>query len=358
MSGQITKASANLTELRKLVAALPAEGCKICIWAGDLDPDSIGSALGVYSLLIHIFGNERFEKIDILHARNNYDEQNQTMATQLSVPLVSINDVGEAGSISSRYSAFIFVDCVPREKWSKELSPLMVVDHHKDTCAKSSIEDIRNCGACCSIIAEYLCAEGYDFGRNDESQNVATALFFGIINDTHTFADEATSDIDIKSMSLVAPHIVKEKLKNIMSFDYSDTFFETRRHMEQPEHHFRTGKYFVGFAGYLAEQQQSSLYMMVDERLRDPAVEHAVVCGIVGGNIRIHVRSKGSMDVDRFCKSIFGKQYGGGKRGAGRAEFPMAEFAIHPGRAASFSAGVNFVWTMLQERLTQIITGK
>ena len=46
---------------------------------------------------------------------------------------------------------------------------------------------------------------------------------------------------------------------------------------------------------------------------------------MVGNNVEVSVRSVGlAVDVNSLCQKIFGKQYSGGKMGAGASKIPLS----------------------------------
>ena len=66
---------------------------------------------------------------------------------------------------------------------------------------------------------------------------------------------------------------------------------------------------------------------MAEERARVEGIDTAFVFGIVNDHLEVSVRSVGlAVDVNALCQKIFGKQYAGGKMGAGAAKVPLGFF--------------------------------
>lgn len=315
----------NIKQLKSLVDTFPKDSPpSAAIMIGDADPDSIGAGMGMKAILQHI----GWGHIDLIHDGEISLEQNLTVINVLGLHLLSRHEAikGSEKSFAENYDTFVFVDCSPRDKSDKKLNTVFVLDHHPYEPINDQLADVRlNIGASCSLVWEYLKESEYKFDINNEnSQNIATGLFFGIQNDTQSFTSENTGDLDILAYSSLAMFINRQKLGRIIDYEISSASFEIRRFMESEGNLLRKDSCFIGFAGVLPECQKNHLAVLATERARQEGVRTAIVFGIVGDNIQVNVRSSNdSVNVDALCKKIFGNEYGGGKPGAGRARFPL-----------------------------------
>ncbi len=311
--------------LKEVVGKFPKESPpSAAIMLGDADPDSMGAGIGMRAFLQHL----GWGHIDLIHDGEISLEQNLTVMNVLNLRLLSRHEAikGSEKSFSESYDTFVFVDCSPRDKIDKKLNTVFILDHHPYDVVNGQLSDVRlNVGATCSIMWEYLKESGFVFNAdNEDSQNIATGLFFGIQNDTQSFTSENTGDLDIAAYSDLAKFINRQKLGRIIDYEMSSASFEIRRFMETEGNILRKDSCFIGFAGVLHECQKNHLAVLATERARQEGIRTAIVFGIVGDNIQVNVRSSNdSVNVDALCKKIFGNEYGGGKPGAGRARFPL-----------------------------------
>ena len=330
---------------------------KLAIYIGVPDPDSIGSGMGVAALFKKI-AEDFFDKIDIIFAGTFIPrQQNKAMVNVLGVKMIPFVEASSSDSpIQSRYTHFVFVDCIPREKWCQNITPLLVLDHHADTDDSATMSDVRATGSCCSIVYDYLNCVRYEFGEDDQSAKVATGLFFGIQTDTKNFTTKNCTDLDLEAFASLAKHIDREMVSRIMTYNVPAYIFEAQQRVYIEENHVILGANYVGFIGFFSEQQSDALDTIADIMLRQEAVDTCFICGVVEDNIHVCVRSENdSVDVDGLCKKMFGKSYGGGKEGSGRIVFPMGIFGLNQGSPEFKTLGLSFVWMMLKTRIAQLL---
>ncbi len=89
----------------------------------------------------------------------------------------------------------VMVDCQYREKNVRQFdaSDIAVIDHHIRSGNQTGYTDIRsNYGSCATVVFRLLKDAGVDI---NEDQNVATALYFGLMTDTNGF-EEITHPAD------------------------------------------------------------------------------------------------------------------------------------------------------------------
>jgi len=287
------------------------------------DPDSIGSAVGLERVLQSWNPDIRCTFVysgEISHA------QNKTMVNVLNIPLT---DIDEIENFKDEFDIYITVDVLPDRCLDKDIECLMAIDHHRADTKRATITDIRPVGATSSIIWEYMQTEGIQFKKSDEKDAViATALLMGIKTDTSDLVTDNLTDLDFRAYRDLLEHVNQRHLSAIISYPIPPHFFELRSNLDQEENIKSDGGVFVGGVGYISQSKRDVLPALAEERARVEGIDTAFVFGIVGDNIEVSVRSVGlSVDVNALCQSIFGKQYSGGKMGAGASKIPLGFMA-------------------------------
>ena len=290
------------------------------------DPDSMGAALGVLKL-INTWNEEA--KCSILYDGEISHSQNKTMVNVLGINMTKVSDVDEG--VDNLFDCYVTVDATPeRCPIPKDVNVIMTIDHHRVDSAIPKIKDIRAVGSTSSIIWEYLSEENIVLDKNNESDAiVATALLMGIKTDTSDLVSENVTDLDFEAYKSLMGSVNRRNLSSIINYPIPPYHFEIRSKLDQKENTKEDNGVFVGGVGYLSNTKRDALAMMADERSKVEGIETAFVFAIVGENIDVSVRSVGlSVDVNALCQKIFGKQYAGGKMGAGGAKIPLGFLSI------------------------------
>ncbi|MBF0101828.1 MAG: DHH family phosphoesterase [Desulfobacterales bacterium] len=145
----------------------------------NADPDAIGSAMAIKRLLWR-----KVNKVTLAHVNAISRPDNIAMVRLLSVPLIHLNEVD-----LDKFNRFVIVDSQPDHHESfRSISFHVVIDHHpKQQHIQASFVDIRpDYGATSTILSEYLRA-----AKIKPSEELATAMFYGIKTDTSNFERHA-----------------------------------------------------------------------------------------------------------------------------------------------------------------------
>jgi len=292
------------------------------------DPDCIASALGIQKLITEWNADA---KCTLLYSGEISHPQNKTMVNVLNVNMV---DIAEVEDFANAFDAFIVVDTIPERCFGKEVKDyncILTLDHHRVESKKSKITDIRAVGSTSSIVWEYLQKAGVTFEeKNEEDATIATALLVGIKTDTSDLISENVTDLDFKASQSLMGFVNRNYLSKIINYPIPPYHFELRSQLDQEENIRTADGVFVGGIGYLSPTKRDALPTMAEERSRVEGIETAFVFGIVGDHIQVSVRSVGvSVDVNALCQKIFGKQYAGGKMGAGAAKIPLGFLGVN-----------------------------
>jgi len=171
----------------------------------------------------------------------------------------------------------------------------------------------------------------------------------GIKTDTSDLVTDNITDLDFQAYRNLLEHVNQRHLSAIISYPIPPHFFELRSNLDQDENIRSDGGVFVGGVGYISSSKRDALPALAEERARVEGIETAFVFGIVGENIEVSVRSVGlSVDVNALCQKLFGKQYAGGKMGAGAAKIPLGFMALDPNVPNEVKEKV---WEAVKERI-------
>ena len=284
------------------------------------DPDCIGASWGLIKLL-QTWNPDI--KCTLLYSGEISHSQNKTLVNVLNITLTNMAEIEK---IEGDFDIFITVDVIPERSLKNDIKCLMTIDHHRVETKKAKIVDIRNVGSVCSIVWEYLKKEGITFKEKDETDSaIATALLVGIKTDTSDFVGENVSDLDFEAYKNLIGFVNRRQLSSIISYPIPPHYFEIRSRLDQPENTKIDNGVFVGGVGYISYAKRDALPMMAEERSRVEGINTAFVFGVVGDYIEVSVRSVGvAVDVNALCQKIFGKEYAGGKAGAGASKIPLS----------------------------------
>lgn len=288
------------------------------------DPDCIGSAVGLKRLLQSF---NPLIKCSICYRGEISHPQNKTMVNVLNLTLVKMDEIPDIKSFADFY---VTLDFIPDREDYEDLKFLMCVDHHKNDTKRAQIKDIRPVGSTAAIIWEYLKAANIILDKNkDEDADIATALVMAIKVDTQDLTTDNTTDLDFEAYKDLLNAINQRKMQSIDRYPIPNYHFELRKRLDKEGNTRIDNGVFIGGIGYITPTKRDALPTIADERSRAEGVDIAFVFAIVGSNIDVSVRCNSlSIDVNSLCQNIFGKNFGGGKMGAGAARIPMGFLSI------------------------------
>ena len=284
------------------------------------DPDCIGAACGMGKLLrswvpeckcLMIYGGE------ISHP------QNRTMVNLLNLQFVTRVDHPILNSDLAQI--YVVVDALPDRCNMGNAECLLTIDHHKGDTKKSKLKDIRMVGSASSIVWDYLRESDVVFDKNkDEDCDIATAMIVGIKTDTFDLASENLTPLEFDAYKDLIACVNLRKLGMIVNYPIPPYLFELRSRLDQDGNARLDNGVFLGGIGYIEASKRDALPTIASERSRVEGTDTAFIFAIVGDRIEASVRSNGaSIDVHSLCQTIFGKEYAGGKQGAGAAKIGL-----------------------------------
>ncbi len=294
---------------------------------GYPDPDSIASSLA-FQFIGGFYGIES----TILHFDEISHQENKALVKKLGIELVQYED----GFDFSSYKYLVFNDTQTTDLpivLPKEMSPLILVDHHKNLDVKEAIfTDIReNSGSTCAIYTEYLIQGPVNLEAGDsEAVRLATALMHGIRSDTDNFI--LANEIDFLAAAYLG-HLTDRDLLSIISHQSisAKTMDITQTALEKK---VIKGTYLFAGVGFVREEDRDGIAQAADYLLRREGIETVIVFGVVGnryidGSLRT---TSHTLDPDKWIKDLFGvseegKPYGGGRRDKGGFQLPLSVFS-------------------------------
>lgn len=288
-------------DVRELAALLSAG--KAYIQTHDFpDPDAIASAYGLQQLLSRKYG---------VHAGLCYEGRvDRLCASHLSDALgITLRPYEAVKPDMGARDPICYVDVQRHGANVTDLigDEVACVDHHpvRDRC-DYAWSDLRICGACSSIIAEYWQASG-----EAPDQAVATALLYGIKSDTANFT-RGVDMLDIRMFAYLHPLADGELL---MALEHSSIEFTDLRAygaaIENIELYGRNGFAHIPFAcpdGLVAAVSDFILSLV--------EVDVAVVTSDRPDGVRISARSA---DADVHAGDLLGTALKGVGSGGGHA---------------------------------------
>ena len=336
------------TSIDKIVPLFKSKEPKAAIFMHQTpDPDAIGSAVGLQYLLKHKYKVES----DIFYAGEVSHRQNQTLMNVLSFSFYGPDHYGKN---KKSYDAGICVDCNPSNVFIEGVDDStidLVIDHHKiETSNNSVVYDVRNCGSCATIIAD-LMREIDCLTKGDEGKTVATAMIVGMRTDTNDLLSANMTDLDFDAYKNILALADGQKITMIVNYPKASYYFELLSKVIAESTIKNTT--YIASVGLISEAKRDVLPSIADEIVRMEGISTSIIFGIVNDRISVSVRSEDvTLDVNAFCKKIFGDEFSGGKYGSGGASIPLGFFG---GIASEPDAVKDKTVDAIKTKLTHII---
>lgn len=242
------------------------------------DPDSLGSMLG----LAYLF-KKKLKKNSII-TRDGFigRAENQAMVRCLDIDLKPIEEV-----VWKDNYAVVMVDSQPntgRHTIPDDVEITAIIDHHEFSGTTKGVPfvDVRaGLGATCTLVTKYLMEQ-----KLDPSEEIATALFYGIESELTGFPREATPQDD-GALLYLYQYASKDLLAEIKSARLPLPYFETL--IQALQNSFIYDHLIMSWAGDLAQPELAA--EIADFLIRFEEVAWAFVCGVYENNLIMSVRT-------------------------------------------------------------------
>jgi len=287
------------------------------------DPDSIGSAVGIQWILKKKFSISS----DIFYGGEISHPQNKTLINVLSIVLKVIDDYKP-----ELYHKVILVDCTSQNV-GIDLNVDVVIDHHRAKIKSEDFEfvNMQQVGSCCSLVYDLMEKLDVKLGEEDDDGggSVATTMLIGIKTDTNDLLSDNTADLDHYAYQKLAKCADMTRVSAILNYPLPKYLFDIEGQALSEENSRQINAAIVSYIGLITPAKRDCLPILSDKFIRMEGITTAIVFSVVEDNIEVSVRSKDvALDVDAFCKKIFGKDFSGGKYGSGGARIPLGFFSI------------------------------
>lgn len=285
------------------------------------DPDAMGSAIGLQWLIQKLFEIES----SIFHGGEISHPENRAM-----VNILNFKFLPNKAYKPDIFDLTICVDgtyknCEGIDKKNVDI----IIDHHNIDVSDDIKVVHKNYGACATIITELIYESDVEFS-NDEDALVASALMFGIMNDTNDLVSDNTTENDVQNYFYLSKSAEKGVISNIKNYPLPAYIFELETHAGSKENFIETDATFVCFLGHISEAKRDALPYLSDKFMRKEGISTTIITAIVGDNLEASVRSTNfSLVLDNFLEKVFGEQYSGSKKGSGGAKVPLGFFSMH-----------------------------
>jgi nanoRNase/pAp phosphatase (c-di-AMP/oligoRNAs hydrolase) len=295
------------------------------------DPDCIGSACGMKRIIREWIPEA---EVSLVYMGEISHPQNRTMVNVLNLNLIHVDEIDgglkDSDAVQDFADAYIAVDVMPERSAIPNADYLFVVDHHKSDTKKTKIKDIQYVGAASTIVWSYMDKIGLELDKtSEEDSRVATALIVGIKTDTCELVTDAVTDLDFDAYKHLIGAMDQKSMIKIIDYPVPPYYIELKKRLDQEDHAISENGVYLGGIGYISPAKRDVLSSIAEERARVEGIDTSFIVAIVGSNLEVSVRSSGwAIDVEKLCKNIFGKEYAGGKMGAGAARIPMGIFSV------------------------------
>jgi len=316
---------------------------------GYPDPDSIGSAMA------HAYICQRFDiEPLILYFDDISHHENRALVKRLAIEMVRFADGVDLGSFDR--IAVVDTQVIDFPPALQHLPVVSVVDHHKLLLETSAdFVDIReDCGATCSIYAEYLSENIAALDReNPYCAKLCSALLYGIRSDTDDYL--RARELDYRGAAFLAPYADHELLTAISLQNISPRTMEItqRAYAERAI----ADTFLLAGATYVRDEDRDSIGQAADYLLRREGIDTVLCFGIVNNQyIDGSLRTLSDVvDPDRFIKELFGNDPMGVPYGGGRAD--KGAFKIDLGILAKCD-DKDLLWKLVRKTIEDLFFNK
>jgi nanoRNase/pAp phosphatase (c-di-AMP/oligoRNAs hydrolase) len=278
------------------------------------DPDSIASAFALKRLFWR-----KVKKVNVV--RINKIERADNLAF---INLLNLRQPHIRNFKSTTVTKWAIVDSQPNhhDEFSKFHFDI-IIDHHpvSDNLDAAFIDIREEYGANSTILTEYLKAS-----KIKPSPRLATALFYGIKNDTSSFARETVSN-DIKAFRYLYEYANLNIIKKVESSEMTKkTLPSFKLAFEKLTFVKRNAVIHLGDV-----QDAATLVMIADFFMKMAEATCSIVSGIVDQKLIVIFRNAGFRhDAGKLAKEMFGHiGSAGGHKSMARAEVPLERIKLN-----------------------------
>lgn len=279
------------------------------------DPDAIASALTLKRII-----EKNGKRADIIYGGEIGHEENRALVNLMGIKLIRASDVKDFRD----YSKIALIEAsIPGQNnpLNDEITPDIIIDHHQVdmNAVKGEYIDIQpQVGAGSTILTNYLLHLGQEI-----TEELATALLYGIKTDTQDFTRRATPS-DLRAVAVLYPKADHDLLAKIETpFMSSETLDILGEAIKNRKIH---GSYLLSNVGFIRERD--ALPQAADYLLRLEGISTVLVYGVGKDVVHISARNR---DIRLNLGEAMSKAFGsigqaGGHATAAAAKIPLGLF--------------------------------
>ncbi len=275
----------------------------------NADPDAIASAMAVKRLLWRRVANTTISNINIINRPDNL-----AMIRLLGVDLIYVDDIN-----MNHFNRFVIVDSQPdHHECFSMFKPDVIIDHHPESCAIASYNDIRpEYGANATIMTEYLRA-----AKIKPSSKLATGLFHAIKTDTGNFERQTIIE-DVRAFQFLYRYSNIHLAQTIEHGEIRYDFLKYFQHALKNKR-MRRGKIFAHLGDVI---NPDVCVLVADFFMRVDTASWSIVSGKYKKKLVVIFRYSGfHKSAGTVSKKTFGNiGTAGGHKSMARAEIPVSE---------------------------------
>ena len=289
----------------------------IVVMVTQVDPDAIGAALGLITLLEHeIDQRGRQVRVVPVYCGGIGHPQNRALFNIFNLGQRFIHISNYTDPIVDRH--FILVDSsdlndsrLPEPLKGKR--PAMIIDHHRSEVKAGNgsefywIEDgsSEGVGSSSTMVFELSKTFGVKFSETEQ-----TLLTLGIHSDTKSMVDATARDRN--AFAALSAEVDGRKFSDLLRYPLPESYFVALHHaLNGMEHH---NEKVVADVGSIPPEDGDNISSIADFLLRMAGVTFVIVWGVVGKKVRLSLRSTDpSFSLNNFIADSFGKNAGGAK---------------------------------------------
>lgn len=287
----------------------------INIFIAQVDPDAIGSALGLYHILLSMDAKAAIWYCGGIGHPQNRSIINRYDLLNLMKPIVDLKekDLRCALVDSSALNDARLTDV------KLPIDPLIIIDHHRDGGVSVDSDDtfvwIEDMGSACTMIIELMMEMKLELP--DQYKYIPVLLAMGIYSDTKKLV--GACDRDISAYNYISRQILSSEFNALINFPLPDTYYANLS--KALSHSEIDGSRLVTHIGKVTAKQGDDLSTIADILIRRDSITLVVVWGIVDGKVRFSARNNDiTTPLDDLLRECFGEKSGAKLTPDGRGE--------------------------------------
>ena len=212
------------------------------------------------------------------------------------------------------YKKAIVVDATPKNIGA-EVKVDGVIDHHDVAVNEEDFEFvfIRQGGSCCSLIYDLIEKYKLEFSTEEDGDiDAATALFYGLKNDSKNLTSKDTDNADFNTYKNLSSIANLSKVNQIENYKIPEYIYHLRAEVAKEENHIHTNTTYIACLGCIPSSRRIAVPIIADDMIRMEGVNTSIVFAVIGDDVIVSIRNDDiSLQMDKFCQKLFGQGIGG-----------------------------------------------